>query len=488
MSFEAMIAARAHKEGLAQRTALFRHRAIEKEPLCIVAWQLGAEPYSVGAIALGTQASGYDLFVPGYPLDRVLLFAELTRFAYKFCPAFEAYLRGPCEAVSYYGADLRVPKRLPQIVVANTETIGLIGRLGRRLAYLPTSGERAADLLLPRLGRHFMWLAEHSLLPGQQVISSATDLLATHYATAMSSYEVGSLAALDAWIDPGRGRHGFLAAESAERQAVGPTPDPVDGERVYELMMRFNEARAGSKDASVLAKHIGPLRALYADLVEDTWQLIWRTIDRERSLPEAASVARRAREDRIAYASHMSWLTGPAEGRRKARLTARLAAMRLNELERSHATVLAEEAIDDPLRMVPVLLAGQAIAGEVLQCDETRRELINNRYCKRPSVVLRTNEPCVVPLGTELWWTASPAGREWIVAEVKAVGASAKVTLILQTNRAQDAGLPRIGQRACFSQLNTLGAYEVHLPRETPWTHKPKEPPPRETDLESEAA
>lgn len=109
MSFQAMLAARAHKEGRAQPTALFRHRAIAKDPLCIVAWQLGAEPYSVGAIALGTKGSGYKHYVPGYPLDRDLLFAELTRFARQFCPAFEAYLAGPCEVVSYFGSDLSGP-------------------------------------------------------------------------------------------------------------------------------------------------------------------------------------------------------------------------------------------------------------------------------------------------------------------------------------------------------------------------------------------
>ena len=143
----------------------------------------------MGAIAFGTQKSGYKLFVPGYPLDRVLLFAELTGLARAFCPAFESYMNGRCDTVSHFGADLPVPRELPQIIVANAETIGVIGRLGRRLAYLPTDGEFAADPVLPRMGRHFMWLAEHSNMPGQQVLLCATDLLRTHYATSMSSYE-----------------------------------------------------------------------------------------------------------------------------------------------------------------------------------------------------------------------------------------------------------------------------------------------------------
>jgi hypothetical protein len=162
--------------------------------------------------------------------------------------------------------------------------------------------------------------------------------------------------------------------------------------------------------------------------------------------------------------------------------------MRLNKYERAHAALIVEEAIDDPLRMLPVLLAGQAIAGDIVSSDPTRRELINNRFCKRPSIVLRTLEPCTIPLGTDVWWTESPAGREWVVTKTSPVGTGSEVTLVLQTNRTPDAGLPRLRQRACFSQLSTRDQYEAHLPREIPWTHRPKEPPSSETDLDSEAA
>jgi hypothetical protein len=488
MSFQAMLAARAYANGRAQLTALFRHRGIAKKPLCIVAWQLGAEPYSVGAIAMGTESAGYKLYVPGYPLDRDLLFAELTRFAHQFCPAFEGYGAGPCELISHYGSDLRVPKGLPQIVVANSETIGLLGRLGRRLAYLPTTGEQPADPMLPRMGRHLMWIAEHAHLPGQQLILSVTDLLATHYATAMSGYEVRSLAAIDAWIEPPSGRDGFHAAEVAERQPVGPTPDPSDGHRVYNLMSEFNAARAGSTDPSVVRRLVQPLRALYGEMVEDTWSLIWKVVDRERRRPEAASVARRARADRIAYASHLSWMLGPAQGRRKARMTSRSAAMRLNEFERAKATLLAEEAIDDPLRMAPVLLAGQAIAGNIVRSDPERREFINGRFCKRPSITLRTDEPCMMPLGVEVWWTKMPNGREWLVTRVTANSRGSEVELVLQTNRTPPMGFPRVRDRACFSELNTREGYEVHLPKQVPWTHRPKEPAPTDTNLEGTEA
>src|SRR5690242_17282940 len=104
MSFPALLAARAHREGRAQPTAKFRHRALGADPIGIVAWQVGTEPYSVGSIAVGRMSSDFQLWVPGYPLDRVLLFASLTGAAQAFCAAFESYATGTCEEIEHFGA------------------------------------------------------------------------------------------------------------------------------------------------------------------------------------------------------------------------------------------------------------------------------------------------------------------------------------------------------------------------------------------------
>ena len=478
-----MLSALAHLQGRAQPTALYRHRGLSSDPLCVVAWQLGAEPYSVAAIAIGRRDAGFRLFVPGYPLDRDLLFAALLDFAKAFCPAFEGYMRGPCEAVPHRGEELVVPTELPQIVVANMGTIHLLGRLGRRLAYLPTTGENPADPLLPRLGRHLMWIAEHAQVPGQQLILPVTELLSRHYAAALSALEAQSLSAMDAWIDPPADAHGFHAAEQAERQAVGPVPAPEDGQRVHNLMKTFNERRAGRKDPKIVRNLSKDLRMLYDDMTAATWRLIWKVIDRERTRAEAASVGRRAREDRIAYARHIQWMLGPVEGRRKTRSTPRAAALRLAELEQANRLLTAEEAIDDPLRMAPHLLAGKALAGDVIGRDDARRELINGRKCLRPSVTLRTQEPCLIPAHTELWWTNTSDGREWLIDRVVASGDGCVVTLVLQTNRCDAEDLPVVGSRACFSQFNTRPGYELVLPTEVPWTHR-SAPPPTATDLD----
>jgi len=485
-----MLAARAHRDGRAQRTAQLRHRAIVTEPLGIVAWQLGAEPYTVAALGAGTRLDGSELHVPGFPLNRDLLFAAMTQFADWFCPTFEAAASGPGESIVHFGGELHVPDRLPQVVVANIETIGLLGRLGRRLAYLPTDGPQPADPLLPRLGRHLMWIADYAATPGQQIILAATDLLNTHYQTAMSTYETGSLPALDAWVEPPAGTHAFHAAAHAERQPVGPRPEHGEGEEAQKLMRTFNAARRGSVDRAVVEPLLGPIRAFYGDLVAGTWELLWRTIERERHWPEAPSVARRAYEDRKAYASQIAWINGAAQGRRRTRRAPRAAAMELGRLEAAHSRCAAEEAIDDPLRMAPVLLAGKAVAGEVVRCEPDRREVIGGSNVKRPRVTLHSLEPCVMPIGKNLWWTRAADKREWKIEQIEptATGGST-VTLTLQTNRALPAGLPALGTRASFSELQSGSPYELFLPSQTPWTHRPADATAAapSTDLETTA-
>ena len=440
--------------------------------------------------ALASRDDGFELYVPGFPLNRDLLFWEMTRFAEWFCPAFEAAASGPGEAIIHFGEPLHVPDHLTQIVVANLETIAMLGRLGRRLAYLPTDGPHPADPLLPRLGRHLMWLADYASTPGQQIVLAATELLDMHYQTAMSTYEVASLPALDAWVDPPAGTHAFHAAARAERQPVGPRPERGEGVEAQRLMRAFNAARRGSVERTVVEPLLGPIRAFYEDLVTGTWDLLWRSIERERQWLAAPSVTRRAYEDRKAYASHLSWMNGPAQGRRRARRAPRAAAMELGRLESAEARCAAEEAIDDPLRMAPVLIAGKALAGKIVRCEADRRENIGGRNLKRPRVTIRSIEPCVMPIGKNLWWTQAADKREWRLEQVEPTAAGGStVSLILQTNRSLPAGLPAPGTRACFSELQSGPGYELFLPSRTPWTHRPadsiSEAP--STDLESTA-
>src|SRR5262249_28067319 len=206
----------------------------------------------------------------------------------------------------------------------------------------------------------------------QQLLVALTDLLNGHWVTPQSPLERQSLAALDAYIDPAAGEHGFDAAVRAEERPVGPVPSGEDDEELYPLVERFNAARAGRTDPAVVRPWLGPIEGHYRPLVRHAWELLWRCRDREAAFPEAHSVVRRWDEDRDAYTRHMDWLA--QGGLRRTRQTPRQAALTLRNLEEAQRLVEAEEACDDPLRMIPCLLANQAVRGRVITVDLEHQE------------------------------------------------------------------------------------------------------------------
>ena len=68
---------------------------------------------------------------------------------------------------------------------------------------------------------------------------------------------------------------------------------------------------------------LGDLRAHYDGLIDATWALTRRCVDRERGWAEAPSVERRFTVDCDEYTRHMAWMNHPSGGRRRARMTAR---------------------------------------------------------------------------------------------------------------------------------------------------------------------
>src|SRR5581483_175254 len=153
------LAARAYRDGRAYRTAQFRHRHLSDQPLALVLWELGAEPFTAAAIGFGRAIADSQTVVAGEPRNRDLAFSALLRFARWFNPQFEA----PAADREALGG-LRTRARMaPQVLVPNRATVEMLGRLGRRLAYLPVDGVRPADPQLVRLGQHLLFLHRHSL-------------------------------------------------------------------------------------------------------------------------------------------------------------------------------------------------------------------------------------------------------------------------------------------------------------------------------------
>jgi hypothetical protein len=478
------LAARAHRSGRALRTSAFRHRRLVRDPMAVVLWQLGAEPFTAAAIGWGMRQDGLAFAVAGDPRNRDLAFAALLKLARWFNPLFESH--ADCRETVVRGSHTSTRAlTAPQVLVANRATVELLGRLGRRLAYLPVDGDRPAAPELVRFGRHLLFLWNHWAVPGQQLVVSFTDLLGGHWATSQSELERQSLAALDAFIEPTDGRHGFEAAFLAERDVVGPLPSGEDDERLDPLVERFHESRGGRTDPATIGPLLVAIEDHYRPLVQRSWDLLWRSRERELAYPEAPSVSRRWDEDRRAYTAHMDWMA--RGGLRRTRQTPRQAALTLRNLEDAKRRLEAEEACDDPLRLIPYLLENKAVRGRVIRVDREHREMGARSMVRRPLVTLHSPEPCPIPLDRELWWTEQPDGREFVVhAVIPSPAGGALVTLKLMTGSG-GTGLPPIGSDACFSIHTTAERWPAMLPTDDPWTHQPELPPSTPASIEDES-
>jgi len=463
------LAARAHHSGRALRKAKYLHRRLRPQPLATVLYQLGAEPFSASAIGWGDRHERLTFRVAGEPRNRDLAFTLLLEFANWFNARFEAPAADR-ETVTRGEYEFTRARSAPQVVVANSATAKMLDRLGRRLAYLPTSGPRPADEALVRLGRHLRFLSSHAWVPGQQLLVSLTDLMNDHWMTSQSDVERQSLSALDAFIDPPAGVHGFDAAARVEDNSIGPVPAGEEDERLAPLVERFNKLRGDHTAPTVVKPLLTPIEDHYRPLVRLAWDLLWRCRDREAKFAEAPSVARRWVEDREAYTAHMDWMA--RSGLRRTRQTPRQAAMTLRKLEDAQRQLDAEEACDDPLRMIPFLLQHKAVCGRVVEVDREHRELATKRMMPRPLVTLHSPDPCLMPLGKELWWSEQPGGREYMVDAIEvATDCGWLITLKLMTGSTA-AELPALGSEACFSIHNTRSAPPLTLPKTEPWTHR----------------
>jgi hypothetical protein len=465
--FDAALAARAYAGGRGLRTSLFRHRRLVDDPLAVVLWQLGAEPFSAAAVGWGSRPKEMALAVAGEPRNRDLAFAALLPFARWFNRRFESYVGRDGEA--------------PQVLVANGATADMLERLGRRLAYLDTAGPRGAAPELVRLGRHLLFLRHHRATPGQQLLVALTDLLNGHWATGLSGPECQSLAALDGYVDPPAGTHGFRAAAEAEQHAVGPLPAGEEDDDLYPLVEQFNQARGKSTDPSVVVPLLRPIWSHFLPRTRRTWELLWRCRDRELGYPESPLVTRRWLEDCRAYGRHMEWMA--RNGLRRTRQSPRQAALTMRNLEEATRLVEAEEACDDPLRMASYILDNKAVRGRVMCVDPEHREMAERRMVKRPLVTIQSCEPCLMPAGKELWWTGHARGPGYVVEAVTTgPGRGSRVTLKLMTSA--KVPVPAVGNDACFSVLCTEERYLGTLPEDTPWTHRPATPPAEPAPIE----
>ena len=285
--------------------------------------------------------------------------------------------------------------------------------------------------------------------------------------------ERGNLAAVDAWIEPPAGVDGFDAASLAEDLPAGPIPSPAwERDEVAPLVESFDEARNEGDDAA--DDTLAALAVAYRDVTEPVWDLLWRVVDRERAIEEEPRfVGRRLLADAHEYSRHMSWLTGPAEGRRRTRNTTRQAIWLRSAAEEARQLVDAEEAASDPLRLVPLLLDHKAVAGVVVELDGDNREIKpgNVRASAVPILTLRTDRRSLIPAKRSLWWI-DDLRVQVAVDDVEDDPTGDGSLVVLKVTGGVTHAAPLAGvSRAAFSPLSTDTFGYSPLPATDPFTH-----------------
>lgn len=478
---DAFFAGRVFESGTATRRTTLRHTHLAENPFVIVMWRLGGERFRAAAIAWGRPGEPFKLAVPGEPRNRDLYFAALKPFADDLCDAVAATAVAREERRHGQRVD-HLPTNALQIVVANKGTVAALNLLGRYLAYLSDRSGVAPDPRLIEAGKHLRFYAKRARVPGQSLIVPIDQLLAEHWATLLSPFERANLASLDAQIEPPAGTHAFDAAADAERNArIGPEPTEDVDRVTSDLVQEFNAERAGNADWHALQPELAPLVAHYRDLVEPVWSVIERSVQRERRLPAAPSVVRRFEADREAFGLHVDWVG--AGNRYRTTETPRQAAMSLRRLEDAQNRYEAERAIEDPACMIPYLLDGEAIRGEVVKVDQVP-VLVNVQTRPRDVITLDTDDPVVMPEGKHLWWTQTADDEPWRVMSIEPQGSGSRVVLQLTAAPRPDRQ-PALRARITLSTLTTKTRFNLPLSQTAPWTHRPAVPPPPPTAIDA---
>ncbi len=473
-ALEAYFAARIYSGGRALRRTTFRHVHLADPPLAIAMWRLGGERFRAAALAWGPLDGPFQLAVPGEPRNRDLYFAALEPFAVDLCARIR---RVAASRVARQRGSVteHIPADALQIVVPNKTTVNALGLLGRYLAYLSDRGGVAPHPALIEAGKHLRFYARNARVPGQALLVPLDRLVADHWATLLSPFEQANLAALDAQIEPGPGRHPFAASAAAEAAArIGPEPTEDIDRVTGSLLSEFNAHRGTSTDPTVTEPLAGPLREHYRDLIEPVWQLMNRVVARELQLTAAPSVYRRFESDRAAFGRHVDWVVNQG-GHYRTTDTPRQAAITLRRLEDSLARYEADQAVEDPACMIGHLLDGDAVRGTVASLTETK-VVVNVRRVPRAVIALDSPDPVTLPAGKELWWTATASGEPWEVQSLQHTSTGSRVFLIL-TARPTPARLPAVGDVITLSTLCTGHSHPWPMPpADPPWTHRPDTP------------
>lgn len=457
----------AASDGRYRRRTLYRHRHIAAAPLVVVAYRLAGESAAPLGIMFGTDAATPTLLVAPEPRNREIRFRQV------FNP-FAEYLVEHLNSLALTTTiekNRQVCEHAPQIIVPNTATAEFVGPLlGRSLRYLQNDGEYGVPETTTRAGAYLTWLGDRSDYPGSSVMLSATELLRRHWMCGISDLESEELHVQLAWLTPPAGSLGSEAGAAAEAArvagvipAAGPTPDPVwDRDVLDALIGEFNRQRERADDADTVARLGSPIRDAVAAALAPAWDATWAAVSLVRELPVAGSVAERWADDRREF-SRFAERVETGEARFRTRDSVKQAAFAVSRREDAQSKLDAAESLDDPMVFAGAIADGRAFAGIVTSVT-------------KPTVTLEVNQPCAVPLGTELFWTEQRGKCSVILADAST---EAPFTVSLITKKGKTKYFPKVGERAAYGPYTNSVIPSPKMPAVVPWTHEgPRSPMP----------
>jgi hypothetical protein len=498
--------------GRAVPLATVRHRHLSDRPLVLVPLTTAGEAGAPLGALVGTDRNAPRLLTVAQPRDRDLRFAFLAELADAVLPVIDGYA-DDVEAAERGETDPETGKRVkvevelcadaPQLIVPNRPGIDFVRLLGRSMRFRRTAEDDPDEVYpapprVPLLGRWLTHYGERARVPGASLLLAMTDLLGRHWATGQSSVEDQHLGTLLAWLRPPEGTTGAEAALRAEaaRDArgqllcppAGPATDPAfDNKLLAPAVDRYDRARreqaaaedgpyAEEQHARALAAE-RDIRHLLADVLQPTWDAVWRGLDLVRELPEAGRVEERWTRDRWSFTGHRDRVLAgePPQPRRDDAVTA---ANKLAAREREQARLEAQEALDDPLVMAGRRLSGEAFAGEVTDVVMAYSE--GKRPSPRPLVTVRTDDRPHLGERAKVFRSlgGKPQSAEFVGYEGQAGDEGAVIVLRVldkmgRGKEPEEGSVPEKGDLLCFTlfEHEQRGGAKLPDPEQTPWTH-----------------
>jgi hypothetical protein len=486
------------RSGRAEPLATVRHRHLAERPMVVVPLAAAGEAGAPLAVMLGCDRDRPLLLTVPQPLDRDRRFAFLAELAAELLPCLEGF----GEQVDLLSKEVRDPvtgertevvrelcSDAPQLLVpspAGVEFLGLLGRSTRfrRTAEDPDPGPYPAPARVPLLGRWLTHLRDRAQVPGSSMLLSMTDLLGRHWATGQSRLEDQHLGALLGWIAPPPGERGEAAALRAETgrdeqgqlfcPPAGPSTDPrFDSGLLAPATTRYDAARQLG-DAAAVAAREQEIDALLAAVLRPTWERMWQGLDLLRELPPAGHLAERWEGDRWSYTSHRDRIAA-GEPPQPIRDDAVTAARKLAQREREQTRLDIQEALDDPLAMAEHRLAGEAMAGVVVEVVPDY-DTSGRSPKPRPLVTVRTSDRPHGDPGRELHRAGGPTTQKAELVERDAEAGTVTVRLMSGMGRKKEpepGSVPGVGEQVCFTLFELTARQSAPLPEpeDTPWTH-----------------